>query len=392
MLTSGHPCSPARSPVTVEPTCAHRPGDGSAYAGRVNPQLASWKSDTDRAIFAALTAQSQAGTALGPVAQELLAPLHEVAAGGKRLRALLLLASNMAHRGAQHEAATHIAAAVELFQTAALVHDDVLDGSDTRRGRPATHRQVEALHEAQGWHGSAANYGEAGAVLAGDLALMCCQRALGEATVGLEPAVARTVTQLFADMADIVTLGQYADMRAAAAPLASLGEQEADIRTVMRTKTASYTAEFPLALGAALAGADEDRVTTMRQAGLSLGHAFQLRDDLLGLTGSPEATGKPAGDDVREGKRTLVMWRAWRGTDDAGRDVIRQTLGQREASDQAVARVLDIVRATDAIAWSEQEIERAAALARATFANLDLDPGGATALAELITLAVDRSA
>src|SRR5690606_6515861 len=96
--------------------------------------------------------------------------------------------------GGHHGAATSAAAAIELFQTAALVHDDVLDGSDTRRGHPALHRRVEALHATKGWHGGAAAFGEAGAVLAGDLALMCCQRALGEATTALDPGTARRVT------------------------------------------------------------------------------------------------------------------------------------------------------------------------------------------------------
>ena len=221
---------------------------------------------------------------------------------------------------------------------------------------------------------------------------MCCQRALGDAVTALPRDTAQTVSILFSDMADIVTLGQYADMRAAAAPIADLGGQEHEIRTVMRSKTASYTAEFPLALGAAIAGADAAAVETMRGAGLSLGHAFQLRDDLLGLTGSPAATGKPTGDDVREGKRTLVMWRAWRGTDDKGRAVIREALGVRDASERSVARVLDVVHGTDAIDWSEAEIARAARDARDALAGQRLTDAGAAALESLITRAVDRTA
>ncbi|MFN3866916.1 MAG: polyprenyl synthetase family protein, partial [Demequina sp.] len=135
-------------------------------------EIARWKSETDRAIASALQAQSRAGSAVGPLADELLAPLRDVSTGGKRVRALLLRAAHEACGGTRDGEATSVAAALELFQTAALVHDDVLDGSDTRRGNPATHRRIEALHTAQGWHGSAAKFGEAGAVLAGDLALM----------------------------------------------------------------------------------------------------------------------------------------------------------------------------------------------------------------------------
>lgn len=358
----------------------------------MNDEIARWKSDTDHAISAALDEQGRAGAVLGPLADELLSPLRDVSTGGKRVRALLLLAAHASFGGAHAPAATGVAAALELFQTAALVHDDVLDGSDTRRGRPATHRRVQALHQERGWHGDAAAFGEAGAVLAGDLALMCCQRALRDALTTLPAATAHTVSGLFSDMADIVTLGQYADMRAAAAPLAALGDQETEIRDVMRAKTASYTAEFPLALGAALAGADSGTIAAMREAGLSLGHAFQLRDDLLGLTGSPAQTGKPAGDDVREGKRTLVMWRAWGGTDDEGRAVIAATLGDRAASDHDVARVLDVVSRTDAVRWSEAEIAAAAAHARATIVAQRPTSQGGAALESLITMAVDRTA
>ncbi|MFW2514421.1 polyprenyl synthetase family protein [Demequina sp. SO4-13] len=355
-------------------------------------QLARWASETDVAIAHALEAQAHAGAVLGPISDELLGPLRDVSTGGKRLRALLLLASHSAHGGADNQAATSVAAALELFQTAALVHDDVLDGSDTRRGKPATHRRVEALHREHGWHGDSSDFGESGAVLAGDLTLMCCQRALGDAVIRLPPVTARTVSTLFLDMADIVTLGQYADLRAAAAPITTLGDQEHEIRAVMRTKTASYTAEFPLALGAAIAGADAASIEAMRSAGRSLGHAFQLRDDLLGLIGSPAATGKPSGDDIREGKRTLVMWRAWKSTDRAGRMVIGDALGVRDAPEDAIARVLRTVRETDAISWSEGEIARAAGDARDSLARQSLTRDGAAALESLITRAVDREA
>lgn len=352
----------------------------------------TWYSDIDRAITASLDAQAHTADALGDVAHELREPVRKSVEGGKRMRPLLLLASHAAHSGSNPTAAAHVAAALELFQTAALIHDDVLDDSDTRRGRPALHKRMEGLHQERGWHGSAADFGEAGAVLAGDLALMCAQRALESGLGDLEPEPARTVADLFSRMADLVTLGQYADMRAAVQPLAALESQEREIRAVMRTKTASYTGEAPLALGAALAHASAATVDAMKRAGLALGHAFQLRDDILGLTGSPENTGKPAGDDVREGKRTLVLWRAWNHTNDAGRTTLASVVGDRNAADAAVAKVLDVIQATDAMAWAEDEITESARQARDILDDLELSDTGATALEELITLAVDRQA
>ena len=355
-------------------------------------QLDTWLQQIDLSITATLDAQSHPTAALGPVAHELLDPVRESVAGGKRMRPLLLFASHAAHNGTQATAAAHVAAALELFQTAALIHDDVLDASDTRRGLPALHRRVERIHAEHQWDSSSQDFGEAGAVLAGDLALMASQRALTEGLLSLDPVRARMVATLFSEMADLVTLGQYADMRAAVQPIRALGDQEDDIRSVMRSKTASYTAEAPLALGAALAGASAKVVDQMKHAGLALGHAFQLRDDLLGLVGTPAATGKPTGGDIREGKRTLVLWRAWLGTDDSGRAAISSALGDRNAADARVAEVLDVIQSTDALGWAEAEIAESAATARAILAQLDLSVMGAKALEELVTAAVERDA
>lgn len=355
-------------------------------------QLDTWFEQIDQAISTTLHAQSHTTAALGPIASELLDPVRQSVGGGKRMRPLLLFASHAAHGNTQPRAAAHVAAALELFQTAALIHDDVLDDSDTRRGLPALHRRVERTHTEHQWESSSQDFGEAGAVLAGDLALMASQRALNEGLLELAPAPARMVSTLFSEMADLVTLGQYADMRAAVQPLSALGNQEKDIRSVMRAKTASYTAEGPLGLGAALAGASAKVVDQMKRAGLALGHAFQLRDDLLGLVGTPETTGKPTGGDIREGKRTLALWRAWLGTDDNGRAVLTNTVGNKHAADAAVAKVLDVIKSTDAFVWAEAEIADSARTAREIFSDLDLAPEGAAALEQLVTLAVDRDA
>ncbi|GMA33951.1 geranylgeranyl pyrophosphate synthase [Demequina litorisediminis] len=324
-----------------------------------------------------------------PDAHEVLTPAMRYAAGGKRLRALLLLASHAAHGGTAATAAVPLAAALELFQTAALLHDDVLDGSDTRRGGPAAHREVEALHRTMGWHGDSAAFGAAGAILAGDLTLMACQRAVNRACAAA-PRQAVVVADMFSDMADLVTAGQYADMRAAAQPLAALRHQEAQIRAVMRAKTASYSAEFPLALGAAVAGASDDAMSAMRSIGRDLGVAFQLRDDVLGLVGRPEVTGKPAGDDVREGKRTLLAWYAWSHGDGSTREAVALAFGDRDADDEAVASAVEAMVDAGAVEHAEQEIAHLTRAARSGLEAAGLSGIGASTLDTLITQAVDR--
>ncbi|WP_430869075.1 polyprenyl synthetase family protein [Demequina aurantiaca] len=346
----------------------------------------------DARVAASLATTAIAIAPAGAAALEMTDQIAASSAGGKRLRAQLIAGAHDAFRGPRPDIAIGIGAAVELFQTAALLHDDVLDDSDTRRGRPAAHRALAQLHEQHGWLGSADDFGAAAGILAGDLTLMAAHRALFDATSALAPAAATTVNALFADMAELVTVGQYLDMRVAAQPLADIVQQERAIRDVMRTKTASYSAEFPLAMGAACAGASAGSIAAMRDIGVPIGIAFQLRDDVLGLTGAPAVTGKPAGDDVREGKRTMLVWHAWNATDAGGRDCLQSTLGRRDASDADVAAAVAVVVATDALERVEAEIESLTRAASSQLADLDLDAEAKDLLTYLLGAAAHRSA
>lgn len=324
--------------------------------------------------------------------EELLAPVAALAAKGKRVRALLVLTAHEACGGHAHESAALVAGAVELFQTAALIHDDVLDRSDTRRGLPSTHRALEALHTSQDWLGDGARYGENSAILAGDLALMACQQMLTTAIAGLPGDVGAAVGRRFSSMASLCTAGQYLDIRLAAQPLQGLGGQTEAIVATMRSKTASYTAEGPLALGAALAGWDTEAVDTWAAVGVPLGIAFQLRDDVLGALGAPETTGKPAGDDLREGKRTLLVSVALDQADAAGRDVLMDTVGNDLASAADIAAAVDVIRASGAVESVESRIQDYAQQARDAVARLAIDGAHRSRLESLIEATVSRTA
>lgn len=350
--------------------------------------------EVENAIADAL---DSAATAVGPIAEpsaELLAALGALARGGKRLRAQLLLSAHDAYGGAHPAAAHHIAAAIELFQTAALIHDDILDQAHTRRGAATIHRRLARVHHEHGWQGDAEHFGVSAAILAGDIALMAAHVALSRGAAQLSPASAAQATELFADMSILCTAGQYADMRLAAQPVDALTEQEAAIVAMMRSKTASYSAEFPLALGAACSDAGEEGIAAMKAVGVPLGLAFQLRDDVLGLVGEPEVTGKPAGDDIREGKRTLIMVHAWRKADAAEREAMRQAFSMPDADAATVAAAVAAVESTGAIAEVEELIGRYAAEARAalhTAAASLSDDAALTQLHALLDATTQRS-
>lgn len=354
---------------------------------------AARRTRVDEAIADALDviAAAIAPATHGP--EELLAPVVSLASKGKRMRALLLLTAHDACGGQHPERGHLLAGAVELFQTAALIHDDVLDRSDTRRGMPSTHRALETRHRDESWLGDSEKFGESGAILAGDLALMASQYMLTSAIAGLPQDIGAAVGQRFGSMASLCTAGQYLDIRLAAQPLSALalGSHTAEIFATMRAKTASYTAEGPLALGAALAGLPRTTVDAWAAIGVPLGIAFQLRDDVLGVVGSPESTGKPSGDDIREGKRTLMLALALDRTRGADHAVLSAAVGNDNAPDADIAAAVDLIIESGALAAVESEIQLYAAKAREALDGLTMADEHRRHLEALIDATVSRS-
>ena len=321
----------------------------------------------------------------------------EMLSGGKRLRAAFCYWSWRAHGGrAESPAAAavlRVGAALELFQAAALFHDDVMDDSDTRRGHATAHRAFAALHERSGWTGSSRRFGEAAAILLGDLALVDSDAEFDHALAAFAPDVADVARGVFDLMRTEVTVGQYLDVLAQSLPWGVRpGADENRAREVIRAKSARYSVEHPLVLGAALAGADVAAREECSTFGLPLGEAFQLRDDLLGVFGDPAATGKPAGDDLREGKRTVLVARARAAGDDAQRAILRSLLGERDLSDDDVALVAGTIQATGAPDAVEALIAELSTRAFAALSAARLDEPGAAMLATLAHAAVDRRA
>ncbi|MCR6713239.1 MAG: polyprenyl synthetase family protein [Demequina sp.] len=338
--------------------------------------------DAIEAAIAATIAEVRAtASPTGAIGEELIDALAVAVRGGKRMRAAAIMASYAAHGGNDPHAVAPVAAALELFQAAALVHDDVLDDANTRRGRPTTHLTFAKEHADRGGTGAPERFGLAGAVLAGDLSLVAATRAIAGAPLGEAQA---TTMRLFTEMMELVTVGQYLDMRIAATPLTALDGQLEDIRATMRAKTASYTAEFPLALGASAAGASPAQIEAARAAGLPAGIAFQLRDDLLGLVGDSSVTGKPVGEDIREGKRTVPLWHAWTRADAAARSALEVAVGRPSASEAEVAAAIAVIRESGAIAAVEAEIAGLTAEADRIVGGLAIAPEGRAELSRLL--------
>ena len=230
-------------------------------------------------------------------------------AGGKRLRARFCAAGWSAVSGVPAvlpDAVVTVSAALEVFQAAALVHDDIIDNSDTRRGSPSVHRHLEGAHRDLRWAGDAATFGRSGAVLLGDLLVAWSDDLLEEGLAGTQTASA--VRTEYARMRRDVTVGQFLDVAEEAAYVTAPADEHAErALRIASLKSARYSIQQPLVIGAALAGADAAQLDALRAFGHPIGLAFQLRDDILGVFGDSAVTGKPSGDDLREGKRTLLI-------------------------------------------------------------------------------------
>jgi geranylgeranyl diphosphate synthase, type I len=341
--------------------------DDDAFRTRVDAALTQFAS-TRREVLADL----------GPDLDEFIDAATDFVRGGKRLRPLFCRAGWLVAGGDEHDARLDdAAAALEWLQGSALVHDDLMDDSDTRRGRPSIHRDFERKHREAGLVGDPVRYGMSAAVLLGDLMLSWSDEQFRSS--GL-PRTAEAMQYLDLCKAEVVA-GQYLDVLAQTRP--SVGVEEA--MRVLRYKSAKYTVERPLHLGAALAGADDALIDALTDVALPLGEAFQLRDDVLGVFGDPGVTGKPAGDDLREGKRTVLVARAAELGSDSDRTLLADGLG----TTGGVEELRGLMERTGALASVEADIER---LERQADAALDaLPPGGRERLEPLLLTATRRS-
>ncbi|MFD4181194.1 polyprenyl synthetase family protein [Rhodococcus sp. NPDC058514] len=277
--------------------------------------------------------------------------------GGKRVRPAFAwtgwLGAGGDPDGPDAAAVLRACAALELVQACALVHDDIIDSSRTRRGFPTLHVEFAEQHRAGGWSGEPAKFGESVAILLGDLALAWADDMVRES--GIDAAAQTRLGPVWSAMRTEVLGGQYLDVSTEV----TADESVAAALRINRYKTAAYTIERPLHLGAALAAADPDLIGAYREFGTDIGIAFQLRDDLLGVFGDPAVTGKPSGDDLREGKRTVLFAEALLRADATDRgtaDVLRRSIGT-DLTEEQVQRLRAIITDLGAVDEVERRID-----------------------------------
>ena len=325
---------------------------------------------------------------IAPAAGEIVSAISDLTRGGKRLRPLFAFWGFVGAGGdPRDQRIIEAGAALELFQAAALIHDDLIDRSDTRRGQPSVHRRFESLHRESGWHRDAPRFGEAASVLAGDLCLSLSEQLFGT----ISPAVPQA-RAFFDTMRVQVMAGQYLDvLEESAGPAYGPAEAVKRARTIVRYKSAKYSTENPILLGGALAGASEILLEQYSYFALPLGEAFQLRDDVLGVFGDPEVTGKPAGDDLREGKRTEIIAHALTLASITDQAFIQERLGAEDLTDKEVVRMRDLLESCGALAATEESIAQLSEQGFSALEMLDVSPTAKHALKTLGLAAIRRT-
>lgn len=323
------------------------------------------------------------GSELNPVAEALG---HFLLDSGKRLRPLF---ATLGYLGTGAELTPEVIRAVaslELVHVCALIHDDVMDASDTRRGAPSIHRQFETLHEDEGLQGSSEQFGVATAILLGDLALIWAAKALHES--GIPPESAFRCQPFYDEMRVELMAGQYLDIYEQALASESV---ERSLR-VARFKSGKYSIERPLHFGASLSpNFSPDHVGIYSEYGLPLGEAFQLRDDLIGVFGDPVKTGKPAGDDLREGKRTVLVATTLSRASSAEREQFLKLLGRKDLDSTQVEELREIIVHTGALAKVEEIIAEMTFKAQSALTTGGITSSAVVLLNELAVAATKRS-
>ena len=332
------------------------------------------------------------GTELTPVLQAA----RDYTAGGKRLRPAFCYWGYVAAAGQPRDpqALMQAAASLELLHVSALVHDDIMDHSDTRRGLPSAHRRFEAAHRHNHGMGAPEEYGRDVALLLGDLLTVWSAEMF--TTAALPTSAMTAAAPILAAVRTEVNCGQVLDVTAQAGMAGTTSESMLDlVGRVVEYKSASYTVVRPAQLGVALSTTKESPtvlLTALQQFGSPLGRAFQYRDDLLGVFGDEQVTGKPAGDDLREGKRTVLVAHALSQATPDDAATLTAMLGRADLEDDDVHTARRIIEQCGARAAVEETIHTDLTRALAVLDATDMTDEGRAGLRALARAAVDRAA
>ncbi len=353
-----------------------------------NRRILQIQADVNSALERFLTRQSsgliEIDEHLKPVAISLAEFVRD---GGKRFRPIFSYLGYLGAGGQPSNAALNASSALELVHACALIHDDLMDESDSRRGRPSLHRLFEVLHRDSNYLGSSEKFGTAAAILIGDLALSWSDQMVHATNSDFVDSLDfAKALPLFYEMRSELMAGQYLDVLEGAIAKSNTNRS----RKIARFKSGKYSIERPLQFGGALASGKPEILKTYSDFGLPLGEAFQLRDDILGVFGKSEITGKPSGDDIKEGKRTLLIALTLESCNPDQLRFIENSLGNNDLPETDVNQIQNIILDTGGLNRCEEMIERLYSESISALDNSDIDEEIKELLTFMATAATKR--
>lgn len=346
----------------------------SDFQRSIEPRIQAWLTEKERSWLDENSDLSELTSRLGEF----------VSRGGKRLRPALVFFAFRGLQGSNDDAIFDLAMSTELLHTYLLIHDDIMDHAEVRRGGPAAHLIFEGDHRSKRWRGDAGRHGESVAILLGDLAhSYAVELFLRSRSVFDQPAL----DSIFSAMCQEVVCGQYLEMTA---PFRGGWEKDA-LLAVLRLKSGRYSVERPIELGATAAGASTETLSRLTGYGVALGEAFQLKDDLLGVFGASDTVGKSVDSDIAEGKFTVLIQQAFERSDKREVEVLASALGNRSVTAEVLERVREIVESSGARAEVEKMVESRLESAGRALAAVDLQSDAKAFFEQLIVFLRDRN-
>mgnify|MGYP001823484752 CR=1 FL=1 len=343
------------------------------------------KGEVEGHLEAFLRDKTAEATRISPGAEELIRILSEFTLrGGKRFRAGLVYYGHRCFSDRDTQAVWNAASFLELVESLLLIHDEVLDEDDTRRGGWTVHRHYSDLHRARYKRRDPKHFGESMAILCGDLALALANEILGRMI--LDGPARGAILDRMHRMVSHVIYGESMDVLSEVE--AEVSEQ--DILGIGMLKTASYTVEGPLHLGALLGGAGSEDLERLSRYAIPLGNAFQVRDDILGLFGDAARLGKPVGSDIREGKKTLLILKVLEKADPDQRAFVERTLGNKDVAEEDIEAVRRLVVETGALDACEEMARKLVEDSRRALAACPWREEGVAFLEGAIEFMMDR--
>jgi len=359
----------------MDPSPSSVATNGPSVASDFRSLLEAYRSDLNAELKRRLQAKRQAMNALASEDSPLVDVLTDlVLRGGKRLRPALVYFGYRACGGTDGDVVRPMEIATELLHTYLLVHDDIMDNADVRRGAPAAHVHFENEHRRNDWHGDPSHYGPSLGMLVGNLAHAHAHKHVTAACGNAPDPVA--LRDLFAPLQPELIDGQLL-----ATKLAQHRDMTPErLERILQLKSGRYSVERPLQLGGLLGAASEAQQEVFARYGQAAGGAFQLRDDLLGMFGDPDATGKPVGDDLREGKMTFLIYHTLQRADETDCQFIKEALGDDALSEEEVQRACEVMQRVGAAERVREMIDERLGQARRALGEASLEPEGETFL------------